>query len=81
MTDIIFEYRQGETNWLNPIWAKAEKRRRLQSNVIWVENYYTDWTNKQKANRIEISESYYKALKNKFNLVKGGKNEKNEKSD
>ena len=70
MSDIIFAYRIPDTNWLNPVWARYERKRLRNlewfSKVQLIEEKYPDISCYKKAKMLGISSSYYSYLKSKM---------------
>jgi len=68
MTNIIFEIPTRTTNWLNPEWAKAEKRRLEAEEIRLIEFQYPELTGKQKAKRLDLTCTQYHYRKQKYGL-------------
>ena len=68
MTDIIFAYQQGETNWLNPEWRKAKIAENKKRDIMFVENNFPEYTDNKKAMLIGMKYTAYMYWKNKLNL-------------
>jgi len=68
MTDIIFAYQQGETNWLNPHWRKAKMSEIIKDKIMIIEKECAKNTDEQKAYRAGMGVSAYKYFRKKFGL-------------
>ena len=70
MSDIIFEYVVPDTNWLNPVWARYERKRRCElkwfSRISLIEMRCPNSSCADKAKVLGISKGYYLELKSKM---------------
>lgn len=72
MTDIIFSYIQGETNWLDDDWRKTKMKelsdiKRL-STIIDIEINFPNASTKRKAQIFGCDYCYYCTLRTKYNV-------------
>jgi len=66
MRDFITLLNCASTNWLDKKWAKNERKRRMVKELLLIEKYFPNKSNKQKAQIMGISYCYYCILKRRY---------------